>query len=48
MSSQNIIQRDELALAHGLERLRMSNSVLGLHIEDREFNKQVQNYEMFL
>lgn len=26
MSSQNITQREELALAHGLERLRMSNS----------------------
>ena len=45
MSSQNIIQRDELALAHGLERLRMSNSVLGLHIEDAAFdNKDIEAY----
>lgn len=45
MSSQNIIQREELALAHGLERLRMSNSVLGLHIEDAAFgNKDIEAY----
>lgn len=45
MSSQNIIQREELALAHGLERLRMSNSVLGLHIEDAALgNKDIEAY----
>ena len=45
MSNQNIIQREELALAHGLERLRMSNSVLGLHIEDAAFgNKDIEAY----
>ena len=41
MSSQNITQREELALAHGLERLRMSNSVLGLHIEDAAFDNRI-------